>query len=128
MPITVSVSTHCHSVRLWAPAHLDAAAELHREGKFRVRDLPRIAELEPLVRLLHLVAVHDPLVEDAEIVAQAVADGGNLSVDMESRKQAASRPKPPLPRPASTSWFAQLVPIQAELRHAPRGRCPPSAG
>ena len=34
-----------------------------------------IAELKPHFRLLHLVAVHDFLVKNAEIVADAVADG-----------------------------------------------------
>lgn len=37
-------------------------------------DLPRIAQLQPFIRLLHLIAVHDLLVEDAEVVAETIAD------------------------------------------------------
>ncbi len=45
---------------------------------FGARDFPRIAEAQPLVRLLHLPAVDDLLLEDAELVADAVADRRNL--------------------------------------------------
>ena len=61
---------------------------------------------EPVIGLLHLVAVLDSLFENAIFVAQTIADGGELKVAIESRKQAASRPRPPLPRPASGSISA----------------------
>ena len=37
---------------------------------------------------------------------------GSCNVAIESRKQAASRPRPPLPRPASGSCFEQLEPVE----------------
>ena len=42
------------------------------------RDLPRVAEAQPLVGLLDLPAVDDLLLEDAELVADAVAERGHL--------------------------------------------------
>ena len=107
------------------PAHADAAllvgvalgvaAELHVDGPLRPHHLPGIAEAQPLVGLLDLPAVDDLLLEDAELVADAVADAGICSVASESMKQAASRPSPPLPRPGSSSCAQQLVEIEPEL-------------
>ncbi len=51
-----------------------ASAELHVKGRFRPDDLPRVAESQPLVGQLDLPAVPNRLVEDAELVADAVAD------------------------------------------------------
>ena len=103
MPITRLASTQYHSMPLGPRPRLDSPSEMHLEGELRVGEFPRIPQLEPLVGLLDLEAVHDLLVEDAEIVAQAIADRRNIQVDIESRKQAARRPRPPLPSPASTS-------------------------
>ena len=76
---------HAHDDGVRDPAHavmplfigprLGAAAELHLVGDFGPGDLPRVAEAQPLVGDLHLPAVLDGLVEDAELVADAVADG-----------------------------------------------------
>ena len=64
----------------------------------------------------------NPLVEDSILISDAISvadqignrlytgvevwirDLANPSVAIESRKQAASLPRPPLPRPASGSW------------------------
>ena len=54
---------------------LGASAEFHVERNVRPHDLPWIAEPQPLVREFHLPPVADRLVEDAELVADAVADG-----------------------------------------------------
>src|SRR5262249_26555448 len=51
-----------------------AEADLHRV--LGPCDLPRVAEAEPLVGALDLVAVADRLLEDAELVADAVAVAG----------------------------------------------------
>ena len=58
---------------------LGVAAAVDRIGYFRAADLPGIAKVQPLVGLLHLPAVADLLVEQPELVANTVADGGNLS-------------------------------------------------
>ncbi len=50
-----------------------AAVELHRIERLRATDLPRVAEAQPVVRLLDLVTASDPLMEDPVFVADAVA-------------------------------------------------------
>ena len=56
---------------------LDAAAEMYVIDHFRPLEFPGIAEAEPFVRIFLLPAVRDDLAEQAEIVADAVADGGD---------------------------------------------------
>ena len=55
---------------MWPPSYLDCP--------FGPRHFPGVAETQPLVRLLDLPAVDDFLLEDAELVADAVADRWNL--------------------------------------------------
>jgi hypothetical protein len=50
--------------------------ELDPEPVTQARDLPRIAVAEPPIRDLDLLAVDDPLVEDAVVVAEAVTVRG----------------------------------------------------
>ena len=54
---------------------LDAAAELDVVDHFRPRELPRVAERQPFLRIFLLPAVADDLAEQAVIVADAVAVG-----------------------------------------------------
>ena len=56
---------------------LDAAAEVHVIDHFRALEFPRVAEAEPFVGIFLLPAVRDDLAEQAEIVADAIADGGD---------------------------------------------------
>ena len=68
-----------HPLRLPAVLHvLHAAAELDDLRVLGTRELPRIAVLEPVVRLLDLLAVHDALAEDAVVVPEAVAHAGEV--------------------------------------------------
>ena len=53
---------------------LGMAAPADLVTQFRLGDLPRVARRQPVVRALHLPAVADLLVEDAELVANSVAD------------------------------------------------------
>ena len=53
------------------------AAEVHVIGDFGTVNLPGVPHGEPLVGDLLLPAVADLLVEDAEFIADSVADGGN---------------------------------------------------
>ena len=55
-----------------------AAAETDWYPVLGPRHLPRIAEAEPLVRLLHLPAVLQLLIEHPELVADAVAVSGHV--------------------------------------------------
>src|SRR5579862_4859153 len=68
---------HAHAPVIVAVA-LRIAAQTHLDRPLGPRNLPRIAEAQPLVRLLHLPAIHDLLLEDPELVANAVADARNL--------------------------------------------------
>ena len=54
------------------------AAEFDFEGVFGALQRPGIAETEPFVRSFHLPAVANLLIEDAVLVANAIADGGNV--------------------------------------------------
>ena len=63
---------------LLIPVALGAAAEAHEAGLVGVGNLPGPATLEPLIGDLHLPAVADQLVEDAELVADAIAGGRDL--------------------------------------------------
>ncbi len=82
------VVRHAVHVLVRHPAHAQAAvlvgealgvaAELHFDRPLGARDFPGIAEAQPLVGLLELPAVDDLLLEDAELVADAVADGRDL--------------------------------------------------
>ena len=53
---------------------LGAAAEADRVLDLVAADLPRVAVAQPAIGALDLPAVADVLIEDAELVAQAVAD------------------------------------------------------
>ena len=55
----------------------DAAAEMHVIDHFRPLEFPGVAETQPFVGIFLLPALRDDLAEQAEIVADAVADGGD---------------------------------------------------
>ena len=71
-----------HPDRLLAAAHgghvLDAAIDQHGHGVLGAHHLPRVAELQPVVRALLLPAVLELLAEQAVLVAEAVAVAGIL--------------------------------------------------
>jgi hypothetical protein len=60
------------------PDDLDLAAELHRIDDRGAHDLPGVAVAQPVVGLLDLPPRLDLLAEDAVVVADAVAVGGDL--------------------------------------------------
>ena len=55
---------------------VDLAAEADLHGVVLLGHQPDVAHLEPVVRQLHLPAVHDLLLEDAELIADGEAGGG----------------------------------------------------
>ena len=78
------------------------------------RDLPRVGLAQPVVRLLHLISVSHRLTEDPVSHAGGRSPSPRCcSVASESMKQAARRPRPPLPRPASGSSSRRRVEIPA---------------
>jgi len=56
----------------------DAAAEVDLHRVLGVGDLPDVAAGQPVVGYLHLVAVHQPLAEQAELIADGATHGGQL--------------------------------------------------
>ena len=117
MPTTVLVSTHRHSLPLGPDDDVHAAFKLHRKRELGMGDLPGVAELEPLVRLLHLVAVHDSLVEDAEVIAQAVPDGGEAQRGHGVEKTGGQAAETTIAQPGVHFAVAKRLPIQPELGH-----------
>src|SRR5207302_9616716 len=110
---------------LEAPAAVQAvlggSAEPDDLGQLRVGELPRAAEAEPLVGLLDLGAVDGDLAEDAELVPDAVADGGDAERGQrveEARRQpaeaAVAQPRLALPG-------GQGVAIEAQVGQHPAG-------
>src|ERR1700734_3134996 len=62
---------------LGVSAAFDPAAEMHMVDHFGPLEFPGVAEAEPLVGIFLLPALRDDLPEQAEIVTNAIADGGN---------------------------------------------------
>jgi len=96
---------------------LAITAQFDYLGKVRTRDLPDVAEAEPLVGDLDLPAVLDDLIEDAEFVAYAVADGrvadGSQRVEIAGRQSAQSAV-------SQTGLFFQsdeLIEVETQLGH-----------
>jgi len=125
------VVSHAHDGRVWDPAHavspsfigprLSAAAELHLVGDFRPGDLPRIAQAQPLIRDLHLPAVLDDLVEDAELVTDAVADGRHFE---RGHRIQVTRGEPAQAAVAEPGFFLllnQIVEVYAEFLYGLAG-------
>jgi hypothetical protein len=98
---------------------LDRAAKADLDRALAALELPRIAVVEPGFRQLHLPAVGNLLPEHAVHVADAVAVRGQSTLAIDSMKQAASRPRPPLPSAASGS-SSSIVDIDASDASAAR--------
>src|SRR5713101_2921221 len=81
----------------------EGAGDRHTHRFGGPHHFPGIGPRQPGIRMLDLPALLDRLAENPVFVAQAVTHRRNLSVASESMKQAASRPRPPFPRPASGS-------------------------
>lgn len=52
--------------------------EFHVVSNFRPHDFPGISKAQPFIGDLHLPAVADRLVEDSELITDAIADGGHF--------------------------------------------------
>ena len=71
------VLMHHHQVAVIPPG-ADLAAEVDLLRLLRLGHEPRIAQILPVIGQLHLLAVHDLLLEDTQLVADGVAGGGDL--------------------------------------------------
>ena len=61
-----------------APHVLHGAAEVDLLGLVHLGDEPAVGDVQPVVGQLHLLAVHDLLLEETQLVADGVAGGGDL--------------------------------------------------
>ena len=75
----------------------------HVEGDLGSGDLPGVAQVQPLVGHLHLPAVTNGLVEDAELVSDAVADGRDLQRRKRVHVAGRQPAEPPITQPGSSS-------------------------
>ena len=114
-------------LRLWNPAYPEAAllvrprlgapTKLHLIRELRARHIPRVAVLQPFVGHLTLPAVADDLIENAELVANAVPERGHF--DRRERVHVTRR-QSAQPAIAETGFFflrKNLVQIVAEPAH-----------
>ena len=60
------------------PPGADLAAEMDLLGLLGLGHQPCIAQVQPVVGQLHLLTVHDLLLEDAQLIADGIAGGGNV--------------------------------------------------
>ena len=60
------------------PELADRAAEEHLLRLLRLGHQPRAADVLPVVRQLDLLPIHDALAEDAQLIADGVARGGDV--------------------------------------------------
>ena len=97
--------------------HVDAAAEMDLELGFGAFDLPGVAEAEPMVGFLDLIAVFDDLAEDAVVVADAVAVAGELEGG-EGIEEAGGKAAEAAVAEAGVAFeVAEEIPGEAEVGH-----------
>ena len=103
-----------HPLGLAALLHvLHAAAELDGLRVLRAGELPRIAVLEPVVRLLHLLALHDALAEDAVVVPETVAHAGEVERGHRVEEAGGEAAKTAVAEAGVHLEVAQRVPVEA---------------
>ena len=71
------VLMHHHQVAV-VPAGANLAAEVDLLRLLQLGQQPCVAQLHPVVRQLHLLSLHDLLLEDAQLIADGVAGGGDV--------------------------------------------------
>ena len=97
--------------------HEDAAAEVDLEARLGALDLPGVAEAEPVVGFLDLVAVLDGLAEDAVVVADAVAVAGELEGGEGIEEAGGEAAEAAVAEAGVAFEVAQDVPGEAEVGH-----------
>ena len=96
----------------------DRAAELDLHGPFGPHQLPGIAEAQPFVGLLDLPAVDDLLVEDAEFVADAVADGRHFESRQGIDEAGRQAPEAAVAESGLLLLLQQFVEVESQFGHA----------
>src|SRR2546427_4076194 len=80
-------------------------------------NLPRIAEFQPLIRLLHLISVDDSLVEDPEIVAKPVTDGRQIQCCHRVEKARGQTAQSTIAQAGVAFVVPKRLPIQSDGGH-----------
>ena len=96
---------------------LDMAAELDDACEFGTADFPRVAAAEPVVRLLDLVAVLDDLLEDAVVVADAVAERREFERGHGVEEACREASEAAVAEAGVNFLVADLVDVEPEFRH-----------
>ena len=91
------------------------AAEMHLIDHLRPLEFPGVAEAEPLVGIFLLPALRDDLAEQAEIVADAVADRGNGQRRHAFHEAGGEPPEAAIAERRIRLAFAQVRQIDAEI-------------
>ena len=93
------------------------AAEHDALAGIRRRNLPGIAVFKPLVRTLDLPAVADFLAEDAEFIAQAVADGRHPQRCHRVHVAGREAPQTAIAQPRFRLFIANRIEIEVQAAH-----------
>src|SRR6202035_2805278 len=104
--------------RAVASFHLDvfdAAPEMHEIDHLRPLEFPGVAEAQPFVGIFLLPALRDDLAEQAEIVTDAVADGGNRKRWHAFHEARRKPPKTAIAERGIRLAFTQIRKIDAEI-------------
>ncbi len=91
------------------------AAELDALGVLRAFQLPGIAVAQPVIRLLHLVAVLDQLAEHAVLVAQAVALDRQLQGGAAVEETGRQAPQSAVAKPGVRLGLGDLLQEQTQV-------------
>ena len=94
---------------------LDAAAEMNVIDHLRPLEFPGVAEAEPFVGIFVLPALRNDLAEQAEIVADAVADGGDGQRRHALHEAGREPPEAAIAERRVRLAFAQVVEPDAEI-------------
>ena len=94
---------------------IDMAAEMNVIDHLRPLEFPGVAEAQPFVRIFLLPALRNDLAEQAEIVADAVADGGNGQRRHALHEACREPPEAAIAERRVRLAFAQVVKPDAEI-------------
>ena len=112
--MTSRVSTHVGAQAAVAVVlKHDAAAEVDGLRVLVPRQLPGVAELQPVVVLLDLAPAVDALLEHAEVVADAVADRGQLQRRQRVHETGRQPPQAAVAQPGIALALEDLAQIEA---------------
>ncbi len=93
----------------------DAAAEMHMVDDLRPLEFPGVAEAQPFVGIFALPAVRDDLAEQAEIVADAVAERGDRQRRHAFHETGREAPETAIAERRIRFAFAQIRQLNAEI-------------